>query len=79
MHVLKAIVEAFAAVLEWGWQIIVAFWSYLGIGEWLTKNILALLIIGVLVCGPFVVSKSDKNLAKKIASFIVDVLNHFRK
>ena len=79
MYALQILWETFWAVLGWFWKIITAFGAYLGAGEWIAKNVLTLIIIAVLVCSPFAVSKRDKQMAKKTASVIVDTVNRFRK
>ena len=79
MYLLQVLWDTIWTILGWFWQIIVAFGSYLGIGEWFAKSVLAFIIIAILVCSPFAVSKRDKQMAKKTASIIVDTVNRFRK
>jgi len=79
MHVLQTIWEAFYAILGWIAQIVLAFGSYLGIGEWFAKCALMLIIIAILTTGPFGVSKKDKLTIKRITDVLVDTVTYLRR
>ena len=79
MYALQTLWEAFWAVLGWFGQIIMAFWPYLGIDEWIAKNALTVIVVLTLSAGSFFVSKRDKRTARSIASIIVDTGSFLRK
>ena len=75
MYALQVLWETFWTVLGWFWQIITAFWPYLGIYEWIAKNALTVIIILTLSAGSIYVSKREKRTARNLASIIVDAVS----
>ena len=79
MYALQVLWETFWTVLGWFWQIITAFWPYLGIDEWIAKNALTVIIILTLSAGSIYVSKREKRTARNLASIIVDTVSFLKK
>lgn len=79
MYFLQELLQVVWVVLGWFWQIVVAFGSYLGVGEAITKYAIYAGIIVLLLFDPFGVSIREKRTVKRVASAIVDVTNHLRK
>ncbi len=70
MHLLKSIIRGLELIFFTIWQLIINFWDYLGLGDFLQNTFIFLAILFVLSnAGLFVSTKHKKTIRAIIFSF----------